>query len=255
MIGLEFFVLPVLGLVVGVFGTMVGIGGGFLVVPILIVAFGFEPRIAVGTSLVYVFFNALSGSLGYLKQKRVNIHMGLMFAILTIPGSILGAYVTGYFKHGLFQVVFAILLVATSLYLVIRPIKEKAASRLSDKHTNDVKFEGKVYNHTPSITKGLIISFCAGFVSSIFGVGGGILHVPTMIFLLEFPVHISTATSHFIIIFSSILGSLSHASLGNVKLDFALLLALGGIFGAQLGALVSQKTKGTTTLEQWFGKT
>ncbi|MCP8317840.1 MAG: sulfite exporter TauE/SafE family protein [archaeon] len=94
MIDTQILSLFALGVGIGAFGTLIGVGGGFLTVPLLIIVYGFEPRLAVGTSLALVFFNTFSGSLAYLKQKRVDVKTGLMFTVLTIPGSILGAYFT-----------------------------------------------------------------------------------------------------------------------------------------------------------------
>src|SRR5207244_7591248 len=83
-----------LGFVVGTFGTLIGAGGGFLLVPLLLIGYHFQPPDAVGTSLALVFLNAASGSFAYLRQRRVDLSLGWKFAAATIPGAIGGAYLT-----------------------------------------------------------------------------------------------------------------------------------------------------------------
>jgi len=241
----ELLILLALGIGVGAYGTLIGAGGGFLVVPLLIITYHFEPRMAVGTSLVFVFFNALSGTIAYLRQRRVDVRVGGLFALLTIPGAILGAFITSYFESSAFKMVFAAILTVTSIYLLVRPLKEVNDPKHMGYHRRIIDFKGEEHSYSVPLLRGFLISFLVGFVSSIFGIGGGIIHVPAMIFLLGFPVHISTATSHFILAFSSLVGSATHAGLGNVNFEFAIPIGLGAVLGAQLGALVSQRTRGT----------
>jgi uncharacterized membrane protein YfcA len=237
--------LIILGILVGAFGTLIGVGGGFIIVPLLILIYNFEPKIAVGTSLMTVFLNSFSGSLAYIKQKRVDFKTGFLFALSTIPGAFLGAYIVNYIKSNLFKAIFSLILIFLSLQLIIKPWKKFSNLKINGNyHRKIVNGKGNIYEYSISLTKGLLISFCVGFVSSIFGVGGGIIHVPAMILLLGFPTHIATATSHFILIFTSITGVLTHASLSNVKLNFAIPIGFGVIIGAQIGAFLSKKVKG-----------
>jgi len=241
------FFLITLGVMIGAFGTLIGVGGGFLIVPLLILIYGFEPKSAVGTSLTIVFLNSLSGSLAYIKQRRVDFKIGILFALLTIPGAFLGAYIVNFINSNLFKVVFSLILILASFQLIFSKPIENGSFNLKKAggfYRRIIDHNGNVYEYSISLTKGLLISFCIGFISSIFGVGGGIIHVPAMILLLGFPAHIATATSHFILIFTSITGALTHASLSNVKFNFAIPISVGTIIGAQLGALISQKIKG-----------
>ncbi|MGP3667482.1 MAG: sulfite exporter TauE/SafE family protein [Candidatus Bathyarchaeota archaeon] len=244
---LQIVILLTLGFGIGAFGTLIGVGGGFLAVPLLIIFYGLEPRFAVGTSLFFVFFNTLSGSIAYLRQRRVDLKVGLMFIALATPGSILGAYMTSYFESNVFKLTFSALLIATSTYLIAKPsMKQHNSLKDEGYHRKLVDYKGNVYEYYVKLGRGLMLSFFIGFISSIFGIGGGVLHMPAMIFLLGFPIHISTATSHFILVFNSLAGSATHASLGNVNFIFAIPMSIGAILGAQFGALISHKLKGTT---------
>ena len=95
---------------------------------------------------------------------------------------------------------------------------------------------------------GIGASFCVGFLSSIFGIGGGVVHVPLMIYLLGFPVHVATATSHFVLACSSLFGVISHFLLHHIVWLPAICISLGAAIGAQLGAHISQKTKSKVIL-------
>jgi len=83
-----------LGFLVGALGTLIGAGGGFLLVPLLILAYRLPPADAVGTSLALVFLNALSGTVAYLRQRRVDLSLGWKFAVATVPGAVGGAFLT-----------------------------------------------------------------------------------------------------------------------------------------------------------------
>jgi uncharacterized membrane protein YfcA len=243
----ETLVLSLLGFGVGIFGTLIGAGGGFLVVPILIILYHVDSSVAAGTSLLFVFFNALSGSIAYLRQKRVDVEIGIIFTLMTVPGSILGAYITTYYLESLvFKIIFSLILFIVSLYLMFRPVGEQKRNPVAKGYCRIlVDSSGKTYEYSVSLPIGMFISFGVGFVSSIFGIGGGIIHVPAMIFLMNFPVHVATATSQFILCFSTLIGSITHFTLGNVRFDLAIPLAIGALVGAQVGAKLSLRTKGT----------
>src|SRR3990172_7069262 len=111
----------VFGLFVGAYGTLIGAGGGFLMVPMFLLVYGATPQNAVGTSLAVVFLNAVSGTISYARQKRIDYRTGVRFAIATLPGAAIGAYLSSYLTSGFFNLVFGLLLVATALFLIVRP--------------------------------------------------------------------------------------------------------------------------------------
>ncbi len=239
MLWYECLILVALGFGIGGLGTLIGIGGGAYLVPALILLYGFEPRLATGTSLFFVFLNVLSGSISYLRLKRVDVKLGLLLTVPTIPGAIIGAYLVGYIEHFMFRLIFAALLVWASLYLLIKPKGQFDTVKTGGYGRKIIDSSGKVYTYSINIPLGLVTSFVAGFASSIFGIGGGVLHVPIMIHILGIPVHVATATSHFILVFTTLFGSVTHSMLNNVSFEYAILLGLGGVLGAQVGARVS----------------
>lgn len=221
----------VLGFAIGTFGTLVGIGGGVILIPIFLLIFNWAPQQAIGTSLAVVFLNALSGSIAYIKQKKVYYDAAIRFSLATLPGAIMGSYLAKYFTGSGFRITFGILLMVMALLMYFRPSK-KGEQEEFNKDTF-------TYNRT----FGVVLSAFVGFLSSILGIGGGIIHVPAMIFLLSFPTHIATATSHFVLAISSFFGVASHFFLGNILMIPALFIGGGAVAGAQFGAFLSVKAK------------
>jgi hypothetical protein len=245
------------GFVVGIYGTLVGAGGGFLDVPFLLLVKHFDAAQAAGTSLVVVFLNALSGTIAYARQKRIDYKSGLWFAAAALPGSLLGAYGVGFLSQRLFHVVVGAMLGIVALILMVRPhgalagAEERAAKvsgGLMPVSRRVVDAEGHVFEYRYDRFVGLVLSFFVGFLSSLLGIGGGIIHVPALVLLLTFPAHISTATSHFILAITAATGAASHAALGHVKFGPALAMGAGAVLGAPLGAKLSQRTKGAWIL-------
>lgn len=220
-----------LGLAVGTFGTLIGIGGGIILVPIFLLLLHYSPQHAVGTSLTVVFFNALSGSIAYIKQKKIFFDAAVRFSMATLPGAIIGSYLAKYFTSSSFRIVFGVLLMVIAILMFFRSAPAKTSEQF--------KAEQFKYNRP----LGVLLSMLVGFLSSILGIGGGIIHVPMMIYLLGFPTHIATATSHFVLAVSSLAGVTAHFALGNILVLPALAISAGATIGAQLGAALSLKVK------------
>ncbi|MDP2660428.1 MAG: sulfite exporter TauE/SafE family protein [Dehalococcoidia bacterium] len=247
----EFITLIVFGLAVGAYGTLVGLGGGFVIVPVMLLVFHTSPQEAAGTSLAVVFFNSLSGSLSYIRQKRVDFKSGIKFALAMVPGAIIGAQVSTYLSSNIFSLIFGWLMLTVSILLIWQP----EARRVPTACTQEAQGKGRVtrrliddagtvFVYSFNEWTGIAISLFVGFLSSILGIGGGIIHVPALIHLFSFPAHIATATSHFILVISTGVGAASHLLLGQVLIGPAIAMAIGAVIGAQLGAAISHRLHG-----------
>jgi len=252
--GAQALELLVFGIVVGAYGTMVGAGGGFLIVPALLLVYHARPEQAAGTSLVVVFLNAASGSVSYVRQRRVDYRAGVVFGLATLPGAVAGAFFSGLFTGRDFDIVFGSLLLATAGVLLWRPLAEEqfAASLADDAHTTWWRVQremtdrsGETFKYDYNLWKGIALSFGTGFISSILGIGGGVIHVPGLIRLLAFPAHVATATSHFILAISSGAASATHLALGHVLVAPALFMGVGVVGGAQAGAQLARRLHGS----------
>lgn len=246
----QFFWLLPLGLIVGAFGTLIGAGGGFILVPVLLLLYpDTNPETITSISLAVVFFNSLSGSVAYSKLKRIDYKSGLIFAAATIPGSILGVYTNSFIPRNIFNGIFGVLLVVLSIFLVLKQVNKKVLEgnlpkTYTTRSITDISGITHVFSFNP--ISGIIISALVGYVSSLLGIGGGIIHVPVLVHVLNFPVHIATATSQFVLTFMSLSGASVHLLSGTLSKGVlqTIALSLGVIFGAQLGARLSHRLHG-----------
>jgi uncharacterized membrane protein YfcA len=240
-----------LGFVIGAYGTLIGAGGGFVLMPLLLLLYPDQsPEIITSISLAVVFFNALSGSWAYARIKRVDYRSGLLFAIASIPGAILGALSTAYIPRRLFNAVFGVLMIAASVILLLYPsrAKETIGNRRSYHIARSlVEKDGSVHTFSYNPRVGVGLSFFVGYISSLLGIGGGIIHVPLLVHLLNFPVHIATATSHFILAIMALTGTVVHIVTGSFShgVRRTITLAVGVLLGAQVGALLSNRVQGS----------
>jgi uncharacterized membrane protein YfcA len=248
-----------LGVAIGAFGTLIGAGGGFILVPILLIVYPHEDtELITSISLAVVFFNALSGSWAYSRMKRIDYKSGMIFAVATIPGAILGAVSTAYVPRHAFDLVFGVLMIAAGTFLWFSakdehshlPIQrtEQTASKKSASWTvrDVVDADGVHYHYEYNQTIGIVLSVFVGFASSLLGVGGGFIHVPALSRLLNFPVHIATATSHFVLAIMALTGTLVHIARGVFEhgVRRTAVLAVGVLLGAQIGARLSNRVGG-----------
>lgn len=243
--------LLVIGFGVGTFGTLVGAGGGFLLVPLLALLEPALPAESITSiSLAVVAMNATSGAVAYARQRRIDYRSGIAFALATLPGSVAGALLTRTVSRSAFDAIFAVLLVALAVFVVVSHEDEPEAApegggwghvlrELTDR-------SGRDHRYRVNVPLGVALSLVVGFVSSFLGIGGGVIHVPALVGLLRFPPHIATATSHFVLAVMATVGMGTHIAAG----DFgdlggqAVLLGFGAIAGAQLGARLSGRVHG-----------
>src|SRR3989338_6752149 len=217
--------------------------------PVLLFLYPEEPtQRLTSISLLIVFCNALSGSIAYAKQGRIDYRSGLIFSLASIPGAIIGALTTTYMPRHIFHPLFAGLLIAVGIYLFIHPEpvrpEEKKSIMGHIKRTLTEK-DGKTHVISYNTSLGVVISIFVGFLSSLLGIGGGIIHVPALSHLLHFPIHIATATSHFILAIVAGVASLVHILNGEVTKSIYKILILipGVVVGAQVGAYFSSRVK------------
>ena len=233
-----------LGAAVGALGTLIGAGGGFLLIPIL--AFlhpGDSAAVLTGISLTVVWANATMGSISYARMRRIDVRAGLVFALAGLPGALAGAWATARIERRVFDPLLGAVLMLGGAAVFLKPERRAAPAA----HTRTlVERDGTTHVYAPRIGLGALLSVGVGFLSSLLGIGGGILHVPAMVYLLGFPTHVATATSHFVLAFLALAGVLVHVAQGSLRpgLDRALPLSAGALLGAPLGAWASTRIHG-----------
>jgi len=215
-----------LGFAAGVLGSILGLGGGIIVVPVL-TFFGYSPTLAASTSLFAAFSNAVASTISYTRQKRIQFSIGLKLGLLSIPGTILGAYISSEITPSLFKILFGLVLIVSAIYIFINR-----------------KIESKQHNQSKQVMLFAVgASFFAGIISSLFGIGGGIVFVPLMVIVMGLSMKEAASTSQFILLFASAAGLAAHSALGHPDFIQALLLAAGAFAGGFVGARLSVDIK------------
>jgi uncharacterized membrane protein YfcA len=219
-------------------------------VPILLFLYPEEtPATITSITLTVAFFNALSGSIAYGRLKRIDYRSGLLFSLVAVPGAILGAYLIDFLGRGVFQYIFGSLLLLVSAYLLFRPErKNNTAGPSRWQVSRDITDrQGNNYRYSFNLLAGMTIAAAVGVISGLFGIGGGIIHVPAMTQILFFPIHIATATSHFVVAISTFAATITHIIAGTYTSDIGrvAVLSAGAVIGAQFGARFSQRVRGS----------
>ena len=221
----DIWLIP-LGFIAGILGSIIGLGGGIIIVPVL-TFMGFSPTLAVSNSLFAVFSNSVGSTIEYAKQKRVEFSLGWKLGLMTVPGTILGAFISSDLSSEIFKILFALVLISSASYIFLkRKIEEKPVD----------------------ISRLLLVfsagaSFFAGIISSLFGIGGGLIFVPLMVVALGISIKRAAPTSQFILMFASFSGLIVHSMLGHPDYYQALLLSIGAFAGGILGARLSLEIK------------
>jgi uncharacterized membrane protein YfcA len=230
-----------LGLFVGTLGTLIGAGGGFILVPLLIMMYPkFSAQQITAISMLCVACNAGSGSLAYLYRRQVHLKTALLFTLASVPGAWLGSSFTRMMDRGSFELFFASVLFGLGLFIFFRKPKTRGTETAE-------KWEPTARD----MTLGFLISLGVGFMASALGIGGGIVHVPLMAHALEMPVHLAAGTSHFILAITAIVATIEHITHGDITAGstFVPYLAVGMLGGAQLGAFLSKRVPSTIIMK------
>jgi uncharacterized membrane protein YfcA len=237
-----------LGFLAGGYGTLVGIGGAVVLTPVLLILYpDAQPGALTSVTMGVVFINALSGTVAYVRQRRIDFRNGLLFALATVPGTVFGVWTLGFVPQQIFEIIFGLALLVFSVIIWMRPgIDINPGVKPGHKMIVITDCKGETFTYTCNRSLGILLSFGVGFIAGLLGIGGGIIHVPALIYMLGFPAHIATATSHFILVFTGLAGTITHTASGVYAQSWQILLwiALGVIPGAQLGAWLSPKLKG-----------
>ncbi|MEJ2724768.1 MAG: sulfite exporter TauE/SafE family protein [Deltaproteobacteria bacterium] len=241
-----------LGFGVGAYGTLIGAGGGFVLMPILLLLYPHDsPELLTSISLAVVFFNTVSGSEAYAMMKRIDYKSGLLFGAAATPGAVFGALNTRHVPRHLFDTIFGAVLLAAAAFLAFRSEPKERPCQTSNtpkywtsRDLTDAHDTNYCFSFNPYL--GIGISLFVGYISSFFGIGGGIIHVPALTYLLHFPIHIATATSHFILAQMALAGTVAHILTGAFSqgVSKTVSLAIGVLIGAQVGAHLSNRFKG-----------
>ena len=253
------FLLLGLGGIVGILSGMFGVGGGFLMTPLLFFI-GIPPAVAVATEANQIVASSFSGVLAHLKRKTVDLKMGTVLLIGGLIGAALGVMLFNQLKsmgqvdllvklcYVVFLGVVGGLMFIESLNAIRRSRGAAGAVPQRRKHglvhALPFKMKFRVSGLYISVIPPLLVGLCVGILAAIMGVGGGFIMVPAMIYLLGMPTKVVIGTSLFQIIFVTGFTTLLHATTNfTVDIVLAVLLLVGGVIGAQIGTRIGVKMK------------
>lgn len=235
----------------GMLGSLTGLGGGVVIVPMLSLLFGVDIRYAIGASLVSVIATSSGAAAAYVKEGFSNIRIGMFLEIATTVGAVFGAFLAAGVSTGLIAVIFGIVLIYSAITSVskynIKSVDrppDKLASRLRLNGSYPVKGEKVNYN-VYNVPGGFGMMFIAGTLSGLLGIGSGAAKVIAMDKIMHIPFKVSTTTSNFMIGVTAAASAGVYLTRGYIDPGLAMPVMLGVLLGSVLGAriLVRVRTK------------
>jgi uncharacterized membrane protein YfcA len=238
----------VVGFCAAFIGSVLGLGGGVVIVPALyyLSPFVIETPLsiaqAVGTSMTVIVFSSFFSLIKFYSQQRVDVRAALLFFATSGPMTIVGSMWTSAFQPATFELLFGIFLLVMAGLIAsrhwLRPlnINWRVKREYTDTH-------GHVHRYQYGVWPILLIGVCVGLVSGLFGIGGGALMVPLMLILFAYPPHVATATSMLVVFLTALVGASTKMVLGEVHLMSTLALTPGAVVGGWVGAWITGKMR------------
>ncbi len=249
---MEFFLIALLGALFSAFGTVVGFGGGVFMVPVLIIGFGVPIKFAIGSVMVALFPSALVSTYFNFKNGTVDFVSGILIEIPTMVGTVVGSYLTAVLPVHYIEIAFSIFIVVLGIYMfgkksehVHRYSRETFLYKMNRIGPRIIRRgSGRAYRISFIIS--LFAGIFAGMLAGFFGVGGGFMKVPIMVNLFNMPAQVAASTGLFMIVITSLTGSITHYFLGHVIFSRALPVVIGFFIGALIGNILNLKVKDKT---------
>ncbi|MCP4761313.1 MAG: sulfite exporter TauE/SafE family protein [archaeon] len=251
------------GLAVSFICSMIGLGGGVLFIPILILIYGISPQDAVGTSIFAMTMVTLSASIGYARNKCIDWKLAVAYDIFDIPGIIVGAIVSTLLPESILSIICGVAICIVACLVIFRKPSDHSVKNTSivensqiegnsgskSIKTNSILIKKNTDIDYSSTWKGkkfkwvVISSFFGGLVTGMVGMGGGTVDTTAML-IMGVPSHIAFGSSELAMLLTNAVGFTSHSMLGNVLWEFALPLGIASLIGAQIGSQLSPKING-----------
>jgi len=241
--------LALVGFVGGAFGSMVGLGGGVFIIPVLALFLDVPIHNAIAASLLAVVATSTTAAVAYLRDDLTNLRLGMTLETMTVSGAVVGGLIGTVLSAGTLSAVFGSVLVGVSLYMAVRqrairssPVVEQHVGLLGAAY-HDRALDATVSYRVRRVPVGMAASFVAGNVSGLLGVGGGFLKVPVMVLAMGVPVRAAVCTSSFMIGVTASAGTLVYFSRGLVDPVTTVPVVLGVVAGAYLGSRLALRVR------------
>jgi uncharacterized membrane protein YfcA/uncharacterized membrane protein len=231
----------------GLLGSLVGLGGGVLIVPLLTLVFGFPIYFAIGASIISVIATSSGAAAAYVRDHMTNLRVGMFLELATTTGAICGAFLAGLLAQNVLSVVFGVILLLSAAPLVFKIGEELPQGVKNDRLANWLHLNGSYPDHllhrevSYQVTRtpiGLVMMYVAGLISGLLGIGSGTFKVLALDEAMRLPLKVSTTTSNFMIGVTAAASAGIYFSRGDIPPLIAAPVALGILIGALVGARV-----------------
>lgn len=242
--------LSLISIVAGFLGSLVGIGGGIVIVPALTLIYHVDIRLAIGASLLSVIATSSGAAVTYVRERLTNIRAGMFLEMATTVGAIIGAYITTLFSSNILFILFAAVLTYSALAMFLKRHQAEVLTSSKDRIANYFNLHGSYFDknenkeiaYKVSGTKlGLILMYVAGMISALLGVGSGALKVPAMDIAMHMPIKASAATSDFMIGVTAAASAGAYFARGQINPFIAAPVVIGILVGAVVGSRLLNK--------------
>jgi len=237
----------------GVLGSLLGLGGGIVIVPFLTLCFGIDIRYAVGASIVSVIATSTGAAVAYIRERMTNMRVAMFLEIATASGALTGAYLTGVIPTRGLYIIFGLVLGYSAILMYLKRHEKSSTNvppdalsdrlRLHDTFFDEATGNEHKYRVTGSRT-GFFLMYIAGILSALLGIGSGSLKVPAMDLIMRLPIKVSTATSNFMIGVTAAASAGVYFSRGQIDPWIAGPVVTGVLLGATLGSKLLGRIQG-----------
>ncbi len=249
MVAFEYFFLFLLGCIAGIFGALLGLGGGIFLIPAMTLLLNIPMHTAVATSIVAVIATSTAGATMNLERSIVHIRLAMILEVATVAGALIGGIMSNALSGFSLAKIFGVLLLLVALLIIFRLYTKNNNQQTTNGILSSSYYDeatGKhIYYSVQHLPLSLIISFIAGNVSGLLGVGGGIFKVPAMHVGSKIPIKVATATSNFMIGVTAAASAFIYLTHGHIHPIITSLAALGVLCGSLIGVAISKKIHST----------
>jgi len=251
------FVLLVfaVSVIAGLLGSLLGLGGGIIVIPALTLLFKIDIRYAVGASIVSVIATSSGAAAAYVREHMTNIRVAMFLELATTSGALTGAYLAGIIGGRALYVIFGIVLAYSALAMFRKRHQALSQEVAPDRWADSLRLHGAYYDEAASqqvryqVTGtriGLLLMYVAGVVSGLLGIGSGALKVPAMDLAMHLPMKVSSATSNFMIGVTAAASAGAYFMRGDIDPIVAAPVAAGVLLGATAGSRLLGRLQSTS---------
>ncbi|GKQ42451.1 UPF0721 transmembrane protein [Companilactobacillus sp. RD055328] len=244
-------ILLIVGILAGVIGSLLGLGGGMIVTPILTMMMGLDIKYAIGASVISVIATSSGASIAYLKDDMLNLRVAMFLEIATTVGAISGALLAGVFSASVLYVLFGVLLAYSAINMVFKLVKNQkdVVNIANDNLSTKLKLNGSYYDKTTNeqidysvthVPGGFLMMIGAGLASGLLGIGSGAFKVIAMDSIMKMPLKPSSATSNLMMGVTAAASATVYFFSGAIKPEIAAPLAIGVLVGATIGSRIMQ---------------